>query len=312
MTSVACVGIGNIGRSWALAFAKGGCDVAVYDENRAALRASLDIAAGNAQDLAAAGLIEDADAVMARISAADTLEAALHNAVYVQESVREDLDLKRRMFAAMDELASPDVILASSSSEFMSSQFIDDVTHVERCLVAHPFNPPYLIPLVELSGHPQTAREVIGRARALLAGIGMSPVEVRKEIKGFLLNRLQAAVVGESLQLVGEGYCTAEDLDRAMTDGLGLRWAFMGPFMTGHLNASDGYRSYMRLYGDTYRRIADDLQTDYGWSLDLIDRIADEMEQTFAQKQVVDGQRWRDRRLMALLEHRRDAKPPAT
>jgi L-gulonate 3-dehydrogenase len=305
---VSCIGVGNIGKAWAIAFARGGCRVQVFDSSAKMQAESLEALKVNLADLETAGLIDSATAIEKRIIPCKTLEQALEGAQHVQESIREDLDLKIEIFAKLDSLTPRDVVLASSSSEFMSSQFIGKVKHFERCLVAHPFNPPYLIPLVEISGHPGTSPHCIARTRQLLEDIGMSPVVVSKEIKAFLLNRLQAAVVSEALFLVGEGYCSAEDLDRAMADGLGLRWAFMGPFMTGHLNSSGGYRQYMRDFGDTYRRMTADLRKDYAWQVELADKISDEMEKTVSQERVRDGQRWRDRRLMELLKHKRAAE----
>ncbi|MEO1017860.1 MAG: 3-hydroxyacyl-CoA dehydrogenase [Pseudomonadota bacterium] len=306
--TVACIGVGNVGRAWAIAFARGGCRTRLYDAQPGSVERSLEQMEANLVDLQSAGLIEDRQELKDHLIVCDSLEAAVDGADYVQESIKEDLTLKKEIFATLDHTASVDTILASSTSEFMSSQFAMVANAPERCLVAHPFNPPYLIPLVELSGHSMTSADTIDRARAFLEEIGMSPVVVQKEIKAFLLNRLQAAVVSEALFLVGEGYCTATDLDRAMTDGLGLRWAFMGPFMTGHLNASGGYSEYMRNYGDTFRRMIDDLNPDYKWSLDLVDSIHAEMTDTVATDRVADGQAWRDRRLMAALNVRRAAE----
>ena len=186
----------------------------------------------------------------------------------------------------------------------MSSEFVGDFPGAERCLIAHPFNPPYLIPVVEISGHAGTSAVAIDHTRRLLEEIGMSPVVVKKEIKVLLLNRLQAAVVGEALRLVGEGYCSAEDLDRAMSDGIGLRWAFMGPFCTGHLNSSGGYRQYMRTFGGTFRRMCADVNVTYPFDNELIDAVSDSMEKTIPLDRVDEGQRWRDQRLIALLKHK--------
>lgn len=310
MTVIACIGTGTIGRAWAIAFARGGCRVRLYDSDPAALRTAQARIADSLADLRAAGLLAHDDPVEARLEPVADLAQAVAGADHVQESAVEDLQVKRRLFAELDALAPPGAILASSTSAFMTSQFADVPHRPGRCLVAHPFNPPYLIPLVEISGGPSTAAEAVSRTRALFAGIGMSPVVVRKEIEGFLLNRLQAAVVGEALHLVGAGYCSAEDLDRAMVDGLGLRWAFMGPFMTGHLNAGGGYGDYMHRYGDTFRRLIEGLQRDDRWPDGLIDRIAAEMERTIPADRVAEGQRWRDRRLMEILKARQDAAPP--
>ncbi len=307
LETVACIGVGNIGRAWAIAFARGGKSVRLFDASSEVLEGALDIIQTNAADLETASMIDSANQLMARITVSSSLEDAVNGAGYVQESIKEDIALKTMIFAELDAAAGSDTILASSSSEFMSSQFISEAQNPERCLVAHPFNPPSVIPLVEICGHPGTDPAVIQKTRDLFENIEMSPVVINKEIKAFLLNRLQAAVVGEALYLVGAGYCSASDLDRAMTDGLGLRWAFMGPFRTGHLNASGGYAEYMRTYGDTFRRMIDDLQLDQGFDLELIDQVAAEMEETVPADEVPMAQRWRDQRLMELIKHRRSS-----
>jgi L-gulonate 3-dehydrogenase len=308
--NVACIGVGNIGRAWAIAFARGGCTVRLFDAMPESLERSLSMIRQSLEDLVKADLVQDADALMARIHIATTAQEAVDGADHVQESAVENLELKQKLFTELDAICAPETVIATSSSEFMSSQLIGDVQHPERIMVAHPFNPPYLIPLVELSGHTGTSQAVIDRSRALFEGIGMAPVVVKKEIKAFLLNRLQAAVVAESLYLVGNGYCSAQDLDRAMTNGLALRWAFIGPFMTGHLNASGGYRDYMRDdgYGGTYRRMIADLANDHEWDYSLPVAVSEEMEEMVPTSEVAKGQRWRDRRLMALLKHKRDAE----
>lgn len=304
--NIACVGVGNIGRAWAISFARGGCNVRLYDTDAENLERSLVHIRASLQDLGEAGLVDDPAAIEGRITACSELEEAIKDCAHVQECIVENLPIKQAFIAELDALCDPETVIASSSSEYMASQLIEQVENSARVLVAHPFNPPYLIPLVEVAGHSGTAPNAIARTRALLEAIGMSPVVVKKEIKAFLLNRLQAAVVAEALHLVGEGYCSATDLDRAMSDGLGLRWAFMGPFQTGHLNASGGYRDYMRddSYGGTFRRMIGDLDTRNDWPYSLAETISTEMEQTIPTGEIADGQRWRDKRLMALLKHK--------
>jgi L-gulonate 3-dehydrogenase len=119
----------------------------------------------------------------------------------------------------------------------VASRFTEDLPGRDRCLIAHPVNPPHVVPIVELCGAPWTSPDVIKRAREIYDSVGQVPVEVKKEIDGFILNRMQAVLVAEALRLVGQGYCTAEDLDKTIAHGLGLRWAFMGPFETIELNA---------------------------------------------------------------------------
>lgn len=304
--NVACIGVGNIGRAWAISFARGGCGVRLFDTDKENLARSLEQIDTSLADLEQAGLIEDPAAIQSRISTYAHLEAAVTGCTHVQECIIESLELKRCLFADLDGLCAPDTVIASSSSEFMASQLIDKVSRSERILVAHPFNPPYLIPLVEIAGHKGTSASTVARTRALLEDIGMTPVVVRKEIKAFLLNRLQAALVAEALHLVGQGYCSATDLDRAVSDGIGLRWAFMGPFQTGHLNASGGYRDYMRddSYGGTFRRMVGDLKNRNDWPYELAEQISTELEETIPADSIAEGQRWRDQRLMALLKHK--------
>ena len=303
---VTCVGAGNIGRAWAIAFARGDRQVRLHDSSADALERSRGLIDSSLRDLAEAELIGDPGTIAARISFEKDLEQALAGSHHVQENVLENLAAKQEIFAQLDAMTPASTVLATSSSEFMSSQIITGVKNVERVLVAHPFNPPYLIPLVEISGHEQTSTEAIASTQALMIEIGMTPVIIRKEIKAFLLNRLQGAVIAEELFLVEYGYCSAEDLDRAMTNGLALRWSFIGPFMTGHLNASGGYRDYMRddSFGGTFRRVTGDLASSNGWDYRLVEAISEDLEHTIPTAEIAQGQQWRDRRLMALLKHK--------
>jgi L-gulonate 3-dehydrogenase len=203
---VAIIGMGLIGRAWATVFARAGCDIAVYDTNP-------------------------------EIRTVETLAAALEGADLVQENTPETLEAKLAIFAELDKLALPDAILASSSSAIVASRFTDKLAGRHRCLIAHPVNPPHLIPLVELVGAPWTSPETIERARQIYTEVGQVPIVVKREIDGFILNRLQAVLLSEAFRLVEGGYVTPQDLDHTLKDGLGLRWSFMGPFETIELNA---------------------------------------------------------------------------
>ncbi len=300
---VACVGAGIIGRSWAVCFARAGWRVALFDAGRGVVEAALDWCKGAFADLEAAGLIDSADVAFARLAPADSLGAALDGAVYVQESIIEEREAKRALFAEMAGLAAPDTVFGSSTSALPGSQFMADLPISSRCLVAHPTNPPHLIPLVELCRIPQTADESFAFCRDLMTEIGQKPVEIAQEIDGFALNRLQAAVLREALALVERGVISAGDLDQVMKSGLGLRWAFMGPFETGHLNAPGGFRDYLTKYRKGYQSLMDDLHTTYRISPAIVDRIADELELETPPARVAARQRWRDRRLLALRRH---------
>lgn len=305
MPKIAIVGAGLIGRAWAMVFARAGHPVALYDADPKALAVNLAAIDASLADLAGAGLIDEPPAaVRERITAAATLEEALDDAVYVQENIRETLEAKREIFAAMDRLAGPDCVLASSTSTIPASAFTAGLAGRARCLVVHPVNPPHLVPLVELSPAPWTSPETVERARALQTAAGQVPILVRKEIQGFILNRLQAALLNEALALYADGYASAEDIDKTVRDGLGLRWSFMGPFETIDLNAPGGVADYAARYG---RVIQEQVATQRPreWTPEVIGRLEAERRATLAAADLADRERWRDRRLMALVAHRR-------
>jgi 3-hydroxyacyl-CoA dehydrogenase len=305
---IAIIGAGLIGRAWSMVFARAGRAVALYDVARAALPAALATIEGNLADLAANGLIDDPVAVLGRIVPVESLNEVLRGAAYVQENGPEDLAVKRALFRELDAKAAPDAILASSSSALRASLFTEELKGRARCLVAHPVNPPYLVPLVELSPAPWTARETVTRTRALMEAVGQVPVELNNEIPGFLLNRLQGALLGEAFRLVEQGYCSMADIDRTVKDGLGLRWSFMGPFETIDLNAPGGIADYIRRYGPAYHEMAQSAGAPEPWSETLTKRLEAERRTTLPAEKLAERAGWRDRRLMALLVHKRKAR----
>jgi L-gulonate 3-dehydrogenase len=206
MEQIAIIGTGLIGRAWAMVFARAGHSVRIWDPVPGVSDAALGLIGQSLQDLAEAGLITEAPAVIAaRISAAASMEECVAGAAHVQENGPERVEPKRALFAQLDALCGPDVVLASSTSGIPASAFTEGLAGRARCLVAHPVNPPYLVPLVELVGAPWTAPEVVARTRALMARVGLVPVTAMKETQGFVLNRLQAALVAEAFRLVRDG-----------------------------------------------------------------------------------------------------------
>jgi 3-hydroxyacyl-CoA dehydrogenase len=298
---IACIGAGNVGRAWAIVFARAGQSVRLYDADPAAVthRAlpAIDISLA---DLVAAGLLNEAASVRTRIQACSTLEQALEGADHIQESASENLAIKTALFSEIDALAAPDALIASSTSAIPGSKLFEHLPGRARCLVAHPVNPPYLIPLVELCPTPWTDPQVVARCRQFMLDCGQQPVELNREITGFLLNRLQFALAGEALHLVGEGYCTPEDIDLVMTAGLARRWAFIGPFEVGHLNATAGYAGFMQGLGEMVRSVAADVQPGYPWDAELVERIHARLSARTPVDAVPQRQAWRDRQLMAV------------
>lgn len=305
MEKIAVVGSGLIGRAWAMVFARAGHSVRMYDYAQGAVDEALGLIELGLNELKNAGLVDDAPSViMPRISAATSLEEAVSDADYVQENTSEKLDVKRNVYRALDAAAPVHCILASSTSTIQTSRFSEGLSGKHRCIVAHPVNPPHVVPIVEISPAPWTSPAVIEKTRALHAKVGQVPITVNKEIEGFILNRLQAALLRESWRLVGEGYVSVEDLDKTIRDGLGLRWAFMGPFETIDLNAPGGVSDYAARFGAAFESMMGGVKYE-PWTKELVARIETERRQLMPHEKHAEREAWRDRRLMALVAHKR-------
>lgn len=303
---VAVIGAGLIGQAWAMVFAAGGNEVRVWDANDSALANAMSLIRGQLDELQEQGLVDDARAAADRLVACATLEDALQGVAYVQENLPERVELKREVFAHMDSLCGPNVVLASSTSSIPASAFTATLAHRERCLVAHPVNPPYLIPVVELCAAPWTSSEAIATARQLMLEVGQQPVTVHKELQGFVLNRLQGALLREAFRLVEMGAISVEDLDVTVKAGLGLRWAFMGPFETIDLNAPGGVDDYCDRYGEMYRSISEEQTDTSAWKPEVIAEITRQRRSLLSADELTQRRLWRDAKLMELARARRE------
>jgi 3-hydroxyacyl-CoA dehydrogenase len=228
------------------------------------------------------------------------LEPALADAAYVQECAPEQLALKRELFARLDALAVPGVALASSSSALTASAFAAELAGRERCLVAHPANPPHVLPLVELVPAPFTDEAMVERVSELLTGAGMSPVRVGREIEGFVLNRLQGAVLREAYCLVRDGVADVDDVDRVIREGLGRRWAVIGPFETADLNTRGGIAEHARRLGPAYARMGAERGQDDPWTPALVERVTAQRRRALPLERWDERVAWRDRMLLVL------------
>jgi 3-hydroxyacyl-CoA dehydrogenase len=260
-------------------------------------------------DLGAQDMLNGADAAMvrARLTPAATLAQALSGAQWVQENAPEDLAVKQALWRELDALADPDTILASSTSAIVPSRFSEPLAGRDRCLVCHPINPPYLIPAVELVPAPWTSPATMAGAEAVMRGLGQAPIVMKRELDGFVMNRMQGALLEEAFRLVADGYCTTEDVDIGLRDGLALRWSFMGPFETIDLNAPGGVRDYAQRYQNIYERLFPSMQRRVDWTGPVIDRVEAERRRQLPADQLGERHRWRDRRLMALLRQKQNA-----
>jgi L-gulonate 3-dehydrogenase len=314
--SVGVIGAGSIGVAWALVFARVGHEVRLFDpDGRRRVLAPEELASRLAA-LSDEGLLsEDADIVAARVSICEELSRAVAGTDYVQECAPESLPLKRDLFAELDRLAPAGSVLASSSSALTASAIAAGLPGAGRCLIAHPGNPPYLLPIVELVPGPQTRADVVDAAAALLRSAGMHPVRLRKEIEGFVFNRLQGAVLREAYRLVRDDVVTADDLDIVMRAGLGRRWSVLGPFETAELNTRGGLEAHASIMGPAYARMAGPGEIRELWDAELVGRVSESVRRRFPRARWAEHVVWRDRALMALERCRRDhpilAGPPS-
>lgn len=304
---VAIIGGGTIGTAFAIVFARAGYTVRMQDPDAARHGAALEMLRARLADLDAYGLIDEpADAIAARVSIGADVAACLAGASYVQECAPENLEVKRALFAELDRLAEPDAVIASSSSAIRISHSAEHVKGRSRFLVCHPGNPPFLIPVIEIVPAPFTDPAVAERARVFLASCGLQPIMVRKEMEGFVFNRLQGAVLREAYCLVRDGVVTVEEIDQMVRDGLGLRWSFMGPFETVDLNTRGGIASHALKMGPAYERMGNERGQNDPWTPDLVARVDAERRALVPLDKWEERGAWRDRRLMALLKHRRE------
>lgn len=230
-TPVAVVGLGTMGHGIAQAFAVGGHPVRGFDEQPGPRATLYDRVAANLEQLAAAGLLDLADLpnVLGRISVCETLEEAVAGAGFVTEAAWEELEIKRALFGQLEELVSAETILASNSSSFTISETARDLAHPERAVVTHWFNPPHVIPVVEVVGGERTSKATVATTVDVLERIGKTAVRVDKELPGFLVNRVQVAMMREIWDLLDRGVATPEEIDRAIRGSMGLRLAARGP-----------------------------------------------------------------------------------
>lgn len=293
------IGAGLVGAGWAIAFARAGLAVRIYDANPQVAADAIPWAGDQLAALHRHGLIvEPPEDVKARLVIAHSLEEALEGAAWAQESVLERVEIKRKLLTDIDAVADAQVIIGSSSSGIQASMFANDLGISPRVLIAHPVNPPYLVPVVELVPSTQTSQETIQFADAFMQAIGQSVVQVRKEIEGFVLNRLQAALLREAWALQRDGVASCDDIDKTVRDGLGWRWSFMGPFETIDLNAPGGVADYANRLGPLYHSIARSRIDDGPWDAALIERVERDRRQHLSAADLAERREWRDERLM--------------
>ncbi|XP_026100964.1 lambda-crystallin [Carassius auratus] len=255
---ITVVGSGLIGRSWAMVFLSGGYMVKIYDNKPGLASGAITEIRKQIEELQQAKMLRGnltAAEQLSLLSSHDDLQQALEGAFFVQECVFEDLEAKQTVFHEVEDLVTESVILSSSTSCLMPSNVFSRVQNRTRCIISHPVNPPYYVRLVELVPHPETLPAVMDAAYSLMTDVGQAPVRLRKEIDGFALNRVQYAIIAESWRLVQDGVISVKDIDLVMSEGLGMRYAFIGPIETMHLNAPEGMEDYLQRYSEGMKRV---------------------------------------------------------
>ncbi|MBG1231053.1 3-hydroxyacyl-CoA dehydrogenase [Aestuariivirga litoralis] len=306
---VAIVGAGFIGRAWSISFARAGSQVAIWDQADGEAEKAITYIASTLDDLAANDLLngQTPAQILNRLTAQPKLEDTIGGALHIQENTPEVLETKIKVFAELDALAASNAVIASSTSALLPSSFTKGLRGRGRCLVVHPINPPYLIPAAEVVPAPWTTEETLSRTRDFLISAGHAPLMMKTEVDGFIMNRLQGALLEEAFRLVADGYASAEDIDIGLRDGLALRWSFMGPFETIDLNAPRGVRDYAARYQGLYANIFPQMQRRVDWTGPVMDQIEAQRRVRLPEAELQQRQLWRDRRLMALVAHKRHA-----
>lgn len=307
--TIAIVGAGVMGSSWAIVYARAGLAVTVFDRNPAS-RATLRDRIAAALETSAA-LCGDADARRAtidRIAIGNDFGAAIADADFIHECIEETLEAKQAVFADLVALARVDAVLASTTSSFPISTFASELPTRERCIVVHPATPPHLLPVTEICPAPFTREDVTAATFALMERCGQVPVLIRKEVPSFVLNRMQGALLVEMFRCLQDDLISPADIDKIISNGFGLRWAFLGPFEAVDLNARGGIREYLTRFGFLF----DNLAHEYGLESPIVTpEIIEKLEAYVRERTPLAAlparTEWRDRALTKLRALKQEA-----
>jgi 3-hydroxyacyl-CoA dehydrogenase len=302
---VGCVGAGLIGQGWATIFSSRGLEVILQDKSREILSESIRHIRANLGFLETHNLLPmgDVEGALKRIRTTIHIADAVGHVDYVQESVPDHYDIKRQVFKEMDAAAPRHTILASSASGLLMTEIQRVTTRPERCVLVHPVLPAYLIPAVEIAGGEQTSRETVKTAREFMERMGKSPVVLNREVPGYIVNRLQAALLREAIDLVDKGIASPEEVDKAFCKGAGLRDPLIGPFLRMHL-AGNGIEGFIEHFAQSYRYRWETMETWTSIPSSAIKAVVDgtkEME-VVRTKSLGEIRTWRDEMLVKLLE----------
>lgn len=302
---IGLVGVGLMGACWAAVFSSNGRQVKLYDHDPAACRAGREKAVEHLGFLKDHQMIsgEQYEEALANLSVVDSLEEVVRGVEFVQESASDRYEVKKELFREIDRHAAADVIVASSSSGLLMTEIQQVMEHPERALIAHPFNPPHLIPLVELVPGEQTDPRVVERMKDFYEQVGKIPVVAKKEVPGYIANRLQAALWREAIDLVLRGVVSVEDVDKALYAGPGIRWALMGHHLTYHLaGGPGGMDDFIDHMGENIKYMWNDMGawTDLPPQTKAV--LREGLEEEIGTRTFEELVQWRNEKLVALLK----------
>ena len=303
--NVAILGTGTIGASWATFFASKAIPVRMYDVDASILEKGVRQARENLSRLVEYGLLDTSTlgSATGNILSVGSLREMVEGADYIQESVLENYEVKKRVFHDLDALTSADVILASSSSGLLMSEIQSVTENPERCLIAHPFNPPHLVPLVELVPGRQTDLELVQFVKGFFEGLGKIPVVLKNEAPGHIANRLAAALWREAIEIVVRGIASVEDVDKALYAGPGIRWALMGQHLIYHLGGGDGgYEYFIDHIGKAFGSLWEDMPTWTEISDESKKTLVEGIEDAVGDRSVAEIAQWRDEKIADLIK----------
>ncbi len=299
---VAVLGAGSIGVSFAILFARNGSPVTLYDPVTTAHERARAELAQRLEQLHAYGRLPDPQAVTDRVRFTTELPDALSGAGFVQECAPERVELKRPLLHDAASHTADDVPIASSSSAIVPGELVKDMPTglAERVLVGHPGNPPALLPVIEVVPSTVTAPAVTDRAMSVYRSAGLRPVLVRREVEGFIFNRLQGALLREAYCLLRDGVADVDDIDEVVRSGLGRRWSVIGPFETADLNTRGGLQSHAEKLGPAYARMGAERGQHDPWTADLVAEATAQRRRLLPLADWDARVRWRDEQLMRL------------
>ena len=300
MKNIGVIGGGLIGASWAAIFSKSGFNVFVYDPYPDVFDTYESRVTSFLEELKTIDETINVEESLNRINANVTIEDLCSNVEYIQESAPEILSVKQELFAKLDNLAPEEVVIGSSSSAMPISSITQNLKGQHRCIITHPANPPHLIPCVEICPGENTSNRTIEKTKEIFTASGASIVNVKKEIDGFILNRLQGALLNEAMRLYSDGYASSDEIDATIRDGLGLRWAFMGPFETIDLNAPGGIKDYISRYGPIFVEMAKNQTKIPDWSEEAGKKLELERRKILSQDKLEDRAKKRNQLLKSL------------